>query len=305
MPGIFDALKIIKEQLPKFTQEMGVPFLGKDKPSSVMDSVNPNAEKHALESILEAAATMLPGAGVVGKATLRNPRLAGAGIAAATQDPTALINNPLLALATSSGDANAAFITPRAGATSLRKFLDSTLEHLPNPKITLPESGSTTLFDLYNKTPEGREILKATGIPNLKVVMREDMPPSKRGYVTPDSININAFPFGNEFSPEKTVYHEVQHVIDEVQKRTSGTNLKDADRFSQDLKVSDTLAKTDKSGTIAKQDLDEIWNQAQESTYARQVGENRARIDAEQYPQFSNEETWMVDPLTQMFTSGR
>ncbi len=108
MPGIFDALKIIREQFPKFTQEMGVPFLGKDKPSSVMDKENSNSEKHALEAILEAAVTMLPGAGIVGKAAIRNPKLAGAGIAAATQDPTALINNPVLALAASSGDANAA-----------------------------------------------------------------------------------------------------------------------------------------------------------------------------------------------------
>lgn len=108
MAGIFDALKIIKEQFPKFTQEMGVPFLGKDKPSSVMDSQDPNAEKRTLESIMEAAVTMLPGAGVLGKLALRNPKTASAAVAAATQDPTALINNPILALAASSGDANAA-----------------------------------------------------------------------------------------------------------------------------------------------------------------------------------------------------
>lgn len=116
MPGILDALKIIKEQFPKFTQEMGVPFLGKDKPSSVMDSVDPNAEKRVLETLLTAAAT-IPGVAKLGKVALANPFKTGAATAAVTGDPTNLIGNPILALAASPGDAEASIM--RGGKVGL------------------------------------------------------------------------------------------------------------------------------------------------------------------------------------------
>lgn len=127
MAGIFDALKIIREQLPKFTQEMGVPFLGKDKPSSVMDATDPNAEKRILETILGAAAT-LPAIGKLGKVALANPFKTGAATAVATGDPTNLIGNPILALAASPGDAEASI--RRGGMTSLNMTHETELYRL-------------------------------------------------------------------------------------------------------------------------------------------------------------------------------
>jgi hypothetical protein len=306
MAGIFDALKIIREQLPKFTQEMGVPFLGKDKPTSVMDKVNPNAEKHALESIMEAA-TMLPGAGIVGKAALRSPRLASAGAAAATGDPTALLMNPILALGTSSNNAEAAFVTPRPGATNLRKFLDvpTGLEHLPNPKnLDFTNIDSTFLHTLYNQSPEGRAILKAVpNLPNAKVIHGDTLPPTHRGKVSGNerdgyTIEINAFPASGVYEPDKVVHHETQHLIDEVQKRVSGTNLLDVKKYKNGLKSDDIQKNMDSEGTVDAKTLQDIMSQKEVDVYRRHTGENRARRDAESGPVYAEEYTWFEDVLT-------
>jgi hypothetical protein len=306
MAGIFDALKIIREQLPKFTQEMGVPFLGKDKPTSVMDKVNPNAEKHALESIMEAA-TMLPGAGIVGKAALRSPRLASAGAAAATGDPTALLMNPILALGTSSNDAEAAFVTPRPGATNLRKFLDvpTGLEHLPNPKnIDFTNIDTTFLHALYNQSPEGRAILKAVpNLPNAKIIHGDTLPPTHRGRVSGNErdgyqIEINAFPASGIYEPDKTLHHEVQHLIDEAQKRVSGSNLEDASKYKGGLQSADIERNIGTDGKIEREVLNEIMDQSERDTYLRHTGENRARRDAESGPVYAEEYTWFEDVLT-------
>ena len=301
---ILKALKIIREQLPSFATEMGVPFLGKDKPSSVMDKEDPNAEKKALESMLTAA-TMVPGGGALIKAALRSPKLAGAGVAAATQDPTALLNNPILALAAASGDAEAAFVTPRPGATNLRKFLDATLEHLPNPKgLDFTGIDQIMLHDLYSQSPEGRAILKAVpNLPNAKIIHGDTLPPTHRGRVSGNpkegyTIEVNAFPASGVYEPDKTVFHETQHLIDEVQKRVSGSNLKDASRYTGGLKASDIENSMRTDGTIERDLLDRIMAQDDKQTYLRHTGENRARRDAESGPVYSEEYTWFEDVLS-------
>lgn len=107
--------KIIGRELPKFLQEMGVPFLGKDKPrGSVMDP-DPNAEKAVLENAFIAAASVLPVSKVAGM-LLKNPVATGAGAVALTGDPLAAIPGKAgLAMMEGSGNAEAAF---RSGQNS-------------------------------------------------------------------------------------------------------------------------------------------------------------------------------------------
>ena len=315
MAGILDALKIIKEQLPKFTQEMGVPFLGKDKPSSVTDKVDPNLEKKALETLLP---MLVMGAGIAPAAmratnlAFKYPKIAGAGIAAATGDPSAAIVNPVLSLALGSNDAEAAYVTPRAGATTLKKFQDAVLEHIRNPEVKLPTSGSIGLRELYGQTAEGRDIIKATSLPNIPVILDEAMDPRVSGKFirdeltgTPKEIRLNAFPTTAEYTPQKTLYHEVQHVIDLVQGRAFGTSLRESKQVKGAVQAEDVLKHTSKEGTIDKKTLGDIMDQSEGLIYAREVGENRARMDAGQFPQFEPYATWMQDPVTKAIITGR
>ena len=109
-----DVLGLIKKELPKFFTEMGVPFLGKDAPQSVMSPPDPRqTEKQTLETLLSLGVAAVP----VGKAAAGVAKLAGAypktasiATAAATGDPTAVITNPILALAAQSNDAEASIV---------------------------------------------------------------------------------------------------------------------------------------------------------------------------------------------------
>lgn len=313
MAGILDALKIIKEQLPKFTQEMGVPFLGKDKPSSVTDKVDPNLEKKALETLLP---MLVMGAGIAPaamKATnlaFKYPKIAGAGVAAATGDPSAAIVNPVLSLALGANDAEAAFITPRSALAKLTKFADASLEQIPNPKgLGLEDLDYTTLHKLYSKTPEGREILRAVpSLPDAEIVLGTSLPPSSRGRLTSTPsgqyrIDINAFPKAGKYDPEETLYHEVQHLIDAIQGRASGTNLSTAESFLSDLKSSDLLKHMTSDSTISKETAASIMKQRNYDAYIRHTGEYRARLDAGQDPLVDIRDTWHFDPATDKFVT--
>lgn len=115
--------KIIGRELPKFLQEMGVPFLGKDKPrGSVMDP-DPNAEKAVLENAFIAAASVLPASKLAGM-ILKSPVATGAGAVALTGDPLAAIPGKAgLAMFEGTKDAEAAFRNRETSSLS-RKMID-------------------------------------------------------------------------------------------------------------------------------------------------------------------------------------
>lgn len=215
--------------------------------------------------------------------------------------------------ATYSSSAEAAFITPRAGATNLRKFADATLEHLPNPSnLKWQDLNNTTVGELYSTSKQGRDILNnVPGLRSATVRMSEDLPPNSRGRFLYDpatrtnEILINAFPLTGEFKPLETLTHEVQHVIDALQKRVSGTSPDEAGKVASDLIAKDVEANILPDGTIEKKTLSDILDQTDVDVYQRNVGENRARIDANQFPQFENFATWFEDVFTGDFKTGR
>jgi hypothetical protein len=212
-----------------------------------------------------------------------------------------------------SAESEAAFVTPSAGAKNLRKFADATLEHLPNPKnLKLDDITDTTLGELYSTSAEGREILnRVPGLRSTTVKMSDKLPPESRGRFlwNPASgvpeVHINAFPLAGEFKPTETLTHEVQHVIDALQGRVSGTSPTAAGKRTSDLLVKDVEANTLPDGTIEKKTLNDIMDMSEVDVYLRQAGENRARIDAGQFPQFENFATWFEDVLTGEFKTGR
>lgn len=212
-----------------------------------------------------------------------------------------------------SDDVQAAFVTPRAGASKLRKFADATLEHLPNPKnLKLEDIEQVTLGELYSTSKEGRDILNAVpGLRSTLVKMSDQLPPESRGRFLWNpatggpQVHINAFPKVGEFKPSETLTHEVQHVIDALQGRVSGTSPSVAGKRTSELISKDVEANILPDGTIEKKKLEDILDTMEVDTYLRQAGENRARIDAGQFPQFPNAETWFEDVLTGEFKTGR
>jgi hypothetical protein len=90
---------IIKEELPKFFREMNVPFLGRPQEQrSVMAPPRPqDREREMLENIAVGGVLANPAMRAAGQ-TLRlmaaAPRTSAVGVAAATQDPTALFLGP-------------------------------------------------------------------------------------------------------------------------------------------------------------------------------------------------------------------
>jgi len=235
---------------------------------------------------------------------------------------TTLAGGPVkaaLSAATYSPAAEAAFVTPRSATAKLTKFLDvpSGLEHLPNPPEAainklLSETDLTFLHDVYSRFPEGREILKAVPqLPNFPIRMTDRLPANTRGSATYDPrgkdhlIEINAFPASGEFNPAKTLYHELTHIIDPTQGRVSGTNLKEAGAFAGDLKAAELMKHMSADSTISKKKATEIMEMTNEEVYARQVGENRARMDAKQEPIYDIRDTWMWDEAAQTTVTGK
>ena len=213
-----------------------------------------------------------------------------------------------------SDDVQAAFVTPRAGSKFLqRKFADAVLEHLPNPRnLKLEDIEQVTLGELYSTSKEGRDILNAVpGLRSTLVKMSDQLPPESRGRFIWNpatggpQIHINAYPLAGEFKPTETLTHEVQHVIDALQGRVSGTSPSVAGKRTSELISRDVEANILPDGTIEKKKLEDILDTMEIDTYLRQVGENRARIDAGQSPQFPNSETWFEDVLTGEFKTGR
>lgn len=233
---------------------------------------------------------------------------------------TTLVGGPVkaaLSAATYSPAAEAAFVTPRSATAKLTKFLDGSLEHLPNPPEAeinklLENTDLTFLHDVYSKFPEGREILKAVPqLPNFPIRMTDKLHPSLRGQATYEaggknpSIDINAFPETGEYNPAKVLFHELTHIIDPIQGRVSGTNLKEASAFASDLKAADLMKHMTPDSTISKKKATEIMEMSNKEVYARQVGENRARMDAKQEPIYDVRDTWMWDEAAQTTVTGK
>jgi hypothetical protein len=233
---------------------------------------------------------------------------------------TTLAGGPVkaaLSAATYSGNANAAFVTPRSATAKLTKFLDGPLEHLPNPPEVeinklLENTDLTFLHDVYSKFPEGREILKAVPrLPNIPIRLTDTLPANTRGRASQSVgggnplIEINAFPVSGEFNPAQVLFHETQHFIDPAQGRVAGTNLKEAGAFAGDLKAAELMKHMSADSTISKKKATEIMEMTNEEVYARQVGENRARMDAKQEPIYDIRDTWMWDEKAQTTVTGK
>lgn len=214
-----------------------------------------------------------------------------------------------LQAATYSPSAEAAFITPRSASAKLTKFADASLERIPNPAVTLPDSGSVLLHELYGKTKEGRDIINATGLPNIPVRMLDNMEPTSKGRAVfspkgvPEAIELNLFPITSEFAPQKTLYHEVQHVIDKIQGRPYGTNLKEASGYLSDVKASELTRHMTPDSTIDKKKAAEIMQQESPDAYVKHTGEYRARLDAGQDTYVDIRDTWHYDPATKDFVT--
>jgi len=95
MAGLTDALRIIREELPKFATETGIPFFGKDEPRSVMrEPSSRQREKDTLENIAALGLGALPvakGAKLAYGALSKIPGALPAAAVAITGDPTAAL----------------------------------------------------------------------------------------------------------------------------------------------------------------------------------------------------------------------
>jgi len=112
MASILDALRIIKDELPKFFTETNTPFLGKDEEGSVMKEKSAGQkEKEINESLLKlgaAAPALLKGVGMA----MSSPKLTATAAAIGTGDPTMLLPGGAGLLA-QSNDAEAMVVPAR------------------------------------------------------------------------------------------------------------------------------------------------------------------------------------------------